>query len=103
MPPSDRDAANPLLSLLDWTPEFYFGLPEANAETGGCPNCGGLHYRAALRVYRDRPCVYKCQGTEYPNADDAPYKPACGSMFRGRPGIHFDAAYFADFLAERAA
>jgi len=84
-----------------WTLDEYLALPEADEETGGCP-CGGRHYGASNISQREAPSVYSCHGTEYPNADDAPFRPPCGGKFRGRPGIHFDADYYAPFLDGRS-
>lgn len=84
----------------DRTLAEYLAYPEANAETGACPNCVGRHYTAVGPVLRGQPSIYRCLGTESPNADGWEYVPPCGTKFRGLPGRHFAEAYFASFFEE---
>ena len=84
----------------EWTLAEYLALPEAAEDTGGCPLCGGRHWGSINVSQRGAPGVYRCHGTEHPNSDGAPYQPPCSGLFRGRPGVHFDADYFAPFFME---
>lgn len=74
-------------------------LPLADEDTRGCPNCGGRHYSAVHPLSRYAPGYYRCNGTEWPNADGHEYRPACGALFRGRPDVHYDAEWFAAMTA----
>jgi hypothetical protein len=75
-----------------WTYDEYIALPEADKETGACPNCDGQHY-GSIHVQRELPSVYRCHGTEAHNEED--FVPSCGTLFRGRLGDHFDAEWYA--------
>ena len=85
-----------------WTLDEYLALPEADAATGACPNCPGLHY-GAVNVSQKAPPVYRCHGTEWPNSQNAEWVEACGTLFRGWPDQHFSATYYADFFTAAAA
>lgn len=72
-----------------YTLDEYLAFPLADPTTGGCPECGGLHYSVVNSGQRNMPCVYRCKGTELPNWQDAAFRPSCGLLFRGRPHVHF--------------
>lgn len=77
-----------------WTWDEYEALPEADIETGACPHCPGLHFGAVNVTQRALPSVYRCHGTASYSLDE-PWVPPCGGLFRGRPGEHFDAEWYA--------
>ena len=82
--------------LPELTYDEWEAAPLADPEKRGCPNCGARYYSITHPTSRTLPGIYKCKGTEWPNAEDYEYQPPCGFRFRGIPGVHYDATFFAE-------